>query len=43
LDKFDIDAISHHSTLRLTPNLVGPSIVHNEGIVGEGVTLTLSI
>ena len=29
------------STLRLTPNLVGPSIVRDEGIVGEGVTLTV--
>ena len=29
------------STLRLTPELVGPSIVRNEGIVGEGVDLTL--
>ncbi len=29
------------SALRLTPKLVGPSIVRNEGIVGEGVTLTL--
>lgn len=29
------------STLRLTPNLVGPSVVRNEGIVGEGVTLNM--
>ena len=29
------------SALRLTPNLVGPSIVRNEGIIGEGVTLTV--
>lgn len=29
------------SALRLTPNLVGPSIVRNEGIIGEGATLTL--
>ena len=29
------------STLRLTPDLVGPSVVRNEGIVGEGVDLTL--
>ena len=29
------------STLRLTPDLVGPSIVRNEGIVGKGVDLTL--
>ena len=29
------------STLELTPDLVGPSITHNEGIIGEGVTLSL--
>jgi type III restriction enzyme len=29
------------SALRLTPKLVGPSMVRNEGIVGEGVTLTM--
>ena len=29
------------STLELTPELVGPSITRNEGIVGEGVDLTL--
>ncbi|SPE53171.1 Restriction endonuclease (fragment) [Verrucomicrobia bacterium] len=29
------------SVLPLTPKLVGPSIVRNEGIVGKGVTLTL--
>lgn len=29
------------STLRLTPNLVGPSMVLVEGIVGQGHTLTL--
>ena len=29
------------SALRLTPELVGPSMVRNEGIVGEGVTLTV--
>ena len=29
------------STLVLTPELVGPSITRNEGIVGEGVNLTL--
>ena len=29
------------SALRLTPKLVGPSIVRNEGIVGEGVTLNV--
>ncbi len=32
---------SADSGLRLTPKLVGPSIVRNEGIVGEGVTLTV--
>ena len=34
--KFDED-----STLELTPDLVGPSITRNEGIVGEGVDLSL--
>jgi type III restriction enzyme len=29
------------STLRLTPELVGPSKTHNQGIVGEGVDLSL--
>jgi type III restriction enzyme len=29
------------STLVLTPELVGPSITHNAGIIGEGVDLTL--
>ena len=29
------------SKLRLTPELVGPSVTKNEGIVGEGVELTL--
>ena len=29
------------STLELTPELVGPSITHNEGIVGEGKDFTL--
>ncbi len=29
------------STLRLTPELVGPSQVRNEGVIGEGVDLTL--
>ena len=28
------------SALELTPELIGPSITRNEGIVGEGVTLT---
>lgn len=32
---------SGDSILSLTPKLVGPSIVRNEGIVGEGVTLTV--
>ncbi|MEO5333779.1 MAG: DEAD/DEAH box helicase family protein [Magnetococcus sp. YQC-5] len=30
------------STLALTPDLVGPSITHNQGILGEGVDLTLA-
>ena len=34
--KFDED-----STLELTPDLVGPFITRNEGIVGEGVDLSL--
>jgi len=34
--KFDDD-----STLELTPELVGPSVTRNEGIIGEGVNLTL--
>jgi type III restriction enzyme len=29
------------STLLLTPDLVGPSVTRNEGIIGEGVDLTL--
>lgn len=29
------------STLELTPELVGPSVTRNEGIIGEGVDLTL--
>jgi type III restriction enzyme len=29
------------SILELTPDLVGPSITHNSGIIGEGVELTL--
>ena len=33
---FDAD-----STLKLTPELVGPSITRNEGIIGEGVDLNL--
>jgi type III restriction enzyme len=31
-----------NSILELTPDLVGPSITKNQGIVGEGVDLTLS-
>src|SRR5216684_1252174 len=34
--KFNADSI-----LELTPDLVGPSIVKNEGIIGEGVELSL--
>ena len=34
--EFDDDA-----TLELTPDLVGPSITRNEGIIGEGVDLSL--
>ena len=34
--RFDDDA-----TLKLTPDLVGPSITRNEGIIGEGVDLNL--
>jgi len=29
------------STLELTPDIVGPSVTRNEGIIGEGVDLTL--
>ncbi len=29
------------STLELTPDIVGPSITHNAGIIGEGVDLSL--
>jgi len=36
LAKFTAD-----STLVLTPDLIGPSITHNEAIIGEGVDLTL--
>lgn len=32
---------SADSTMHLTPELVGPSITRNEGIIGEGVDLTL--
>ncbi|WP_127562629.1 BPTD_3080 family restriction endonuclease [Nioella ostreopsis] len=34
-------AFTPDSTLELTPALVGPSITHNQGIIGEGVDLTL--
>ena len=37
-----IDAVfNEDSTLVLTPELVGPSITRQEGIIGEGVNLTL--
>ncbi|MCO5192055.1 MAG: DEAD/DEAH box helicase family protein [Anaerolineae bacterium] len=29
------------SVLELTPNLVGPSVTHNQGIIGEGVELNV--
>ena len=29
------------ATLELTPDLIGPSVTHNEGIIGEGVNLNL--
>lgn len=34
-------AFTDNHTLELTPELVGPSITRNQGIVGEGVDLTL--
>ncbi len=34
-------AFTDDSTLVLTPDLVGPSITRNQGIIGEGVNLTL--
>jgi len=34
-------AFNEDSTLVLTPDLVGPSITRNEGIIGEGIDLTL--
>jgi type III restriction enzyme len=38
-----IDAVfNEDSTLILTPELVGPSITRQEGIIGEGVNLTLA-
>ena len=37
-----VDATFHDdSTLVLTPEIVGPSITHNAGIIGEGVDLSL--
>ena len=38
-DRLDAD-FDADSNLELTPELVGPSVTRNEGIVGEGVTLT---
>ena len=35
--KFDRDSV-----LELTPELVGPSVTKNQGIVGEGVELTIA-
>ncbi|MBA3531878.1 MAG: DEAD/DEAH box helicase family protein, partial [Ardenticatenales bacterium] len=32
---------SEDSALTLTPHLVGPSVTHNQGIIGEGVDMTL--
>lgn len=34
-------AFNDDATLMLTPDLVGPSHTHNQGIIGEGVDLTL--
>ena len=34
-------AFNDDATLTLTPDLVGPSHTHNQGIIGEGVDLTL--
>lgn len=34
-------SFSDDSVLELTPDLVGPSITHNQGILGEGVKLTV--
>ena len=34
-------AFNEDSTLELTPALVGPSVTHNSGIIGEGVDLSL--
>ena len=34
-------AFNDDATLMLTPDLVGPSRTHNQGIIGEGVDLTL--
>ncbi len=40
-DRLEAD-FNEDSTLVLTPDLVGPSITRNEGIIGEGVDLTLA-
>jgi type III restriction enzyme len=37
-----VAAFNDDSTLVLTPDLVGPSITHNQGIIGEGVELSLA-
>jgi type III restriction enzyme len=34
-------AFNDDSILELTPDLVGPSVTRNEGIIGEGVDLSL--
>jgi type III restriction enzyme len=34
-------SFNEDSVLELTPDLVGPSITHNQGIIGEGVDMTL--
>ncbi len=34
-------SFNEDSTLELTPNLVGPSVTRNEGIIGQGVNLDL--
>ena len=34
-------SFNDESTLELTPDLVGPSITRNQGIIGEGIDLTL--
>ena len=43
LPKEKLDAVfNEDSTLVLTPELVGPSITRQEGIIGEGIELTLA-